>query len=308
MDLPKKICRTSITQTNSLLYIGRLGSCRALKPNRRDACHMRGPKFKMKSLLTICVLLISTATIAHAQQKTVGSKQKAVGRTETRLPHTSLTRAETREAERRLSDMGYWTGAVDGLFDPATRSALIAYQKWESRPVTGQLTLDELEAIRASTSPKAREPGYGHVEVDLDRQVLLLVNDDGRVRVLPISSGSGKPFEDEGQTSIAHTPRGRFLVYDKVVGWETGRNSSMYYSNYISGGVAIHGWPTVPIKPESHGCIRIPIFAAREVSKLMPIGTIVLVYDKVSFVSAKLWVENPELKEAALSWNKGVNQ
>src|SRR2546421_2740684 len=165
---------------------------------------MTGPKLKMKSLLTICLLLISTAAIASAQNS---GKH-----------HASLTGAQTREAERRLSDMGYWTGAVDGLFDPATRSALIAFQKWEGRPVTGQLTLDELEAIRTSTSPKARELGYAHVEVDLDRQVLLVVNDDGKVRVLPISSGSGKPFVDEGQTSIAYTPRGRFIVYDKVVG------------------------------------------------------------------------------------------
>ena len=78
----------------------------------------------------------------------------------------------------------------------------------------------------------------------------------------------------------------------------------MYYSNYISGGVAIHGYPTVPIQPASHGCIRIPIFAAREVSQLLPIGTIVLVYDKVSFVSAKSWAENQKLKQAALFWNK----
>ena len=254
---------------------------------------MTGPKLKMKSLLTICLLLISTAAIASAQNS---GKH-----------HASLTGTQTREAERRLSDMGYWTGAVDGLFDPATRSALIAFQKWEGRPVTGQLTLDELEAIRTSTSPKARELGYAHVEVDLDRQVLLVVNDDGKVRVLPISSGSGKPFVDEGQTSIAYTPRGRFIVYDKVVGWEKGPFRSMYYSNYISGGVAIHGSPTVPIQPASHGCIRIPIFAAREMSKLLPIGTIVLVYDKVSFVSGKSWAENDKLKQAALLWNRVVD-
>jgi hypothetical protein len=72
----------------------------------------------------------------------------------------------------------------------------------------------------------------------------------------------------------------------------------MYYSNYISGGVAIHGSPNVPIQPASHGCIRIPMFAAREMSKLLRLGTIVLVYDKVSFVSAKSWVENPKLKQA----------
>jgi lipoprotein-anchoring transpeptidase ErfK/SrfK len=253
---------------------------------------MRSSKLKMKYLLTF-LLLISTPAIASAQSS---------GK-----PGASLTRAQTREAERRLSDIGYWTGAVDGRFDPATRSALIAFQKWEGRPVTGRLTPDELEAIRTGSSPTAREPGYAHVEVDTDRQVLLVVNGEGSVRVLPVSTGSGKPFSDEGQTSIAHTPRGRFVVYEKVAGWERGPSSAMYYSSYISGGVAIHGYATVPLQPASHGCIRIPIFAARELSKLLPIGTIVLVYDKVSFVSGKPWVENPELKQAALDWNRVVD-
>ncbi|HKO98444.1 MAG TPA: L,D-transpeptidase family protein [Pyrinomonadaceae bacterium] len=240
------------------------------------------------SLVRICLLLIAIHAIANAQPR-------------------GLTSAQTKEAEQKLANMGYWTGAIDGRFDTATRSALIAFQKWEGRPVNGHFTFDELEAIRNSNPPKARDTGYAHVEVDLDRQVLLLVGDDSRVRVLPISSGSGKTFIAEGQTSIAHTPRGRFLVYDKIVGWEKGEFRSMYYSNYISGGVAIHGSPTVPIQPASHGCIRIPIFAAREMSKLLPIGTIVLVYDKVTFVSAKAWAENPELKQAALLWNRVVD-
>ena len=241
----------------------------------------------MKVLLTICLLLISSPSIASAQQSSDGN--------------SSLTRAQTREAERRLSELGYWIGAVDGIFDPATQSALIAFQKYEVRPITGQLTLDELEAIRTSASPKAREVGYEHVEVDLDRQVLLTVNDKGGVRVLPASTGSGKPFMDEGQESIAYTPRGRFIVFNKGVGWEKGPLGLVYYANAISGGVAIHGSRSVPIEPASHGCIRIPMFAAREVSKLLKLGTIVLVYDKVSFVSAKSWVENPKLKQAALS-------
>ena len=213
---------------------------------------------------------------------------------------TSQTRAQIKEAERLLSGLGYWTGPVDGLFDPATRSALLAFQKWEGRSITGRLTLAELEAIRTSASPKARELGYSHVEVDVDRQVLMLVNDDGGVRVLPASTGSGKPFVEEGKTSIAYTPRGRFLVYDKEAGWGNGPLGSVYYANYISGAVAIHGSRDVANQPASHGCIRIPMFAARELSKLMPLGTIVLVYDKVSFVSAKSWAENPQLKQAAL--------
>lgn len=235
-------------------------------------------------VLAISLLLICAPLIVNAQRA-----------------RTSLSRAQTGEAERRLSGMGYWTGAVDGVFDPATRAAVIAFQKWEGRSVTGELSADELEAIRVSSAPKARDLGYEHVEVDLDRQVLLLVSEAGNVRVLPVSTGNGKEFFYDGQMSIAYTPRGRFVVYEKGVGWENNVPGSMYYPNYISGGIAIHGSYSVPVNPASHGCIRIPMFAAREVSKLLKLGTIVLVYDKISFVSAKSWVENPKLKEAALA-------
>lgn len=238
----------------------------------------------MKRFFTISLLLIATQSLATAQER-----------------RAALTRAQVKEAERRLADMGYWTGAVDGLFDPATRAALISFQKWEGRSLTGQFTSDEFDAIRTAATPKARDEGYEHVEVDLDRQVLLLVDDGGNVRVLPVSTGNGKEFFYDGQTSIAYTPRGRFVVYEKGVGWENNVPGSMYYPNYISGGIAIHGSLSVPSQPASHGCIRIPMFAAREVSKLLKLGTIVLVYDKVSFVSAKSWVENPRLKEAALA-------
>ena len=212
-----------------------------------------------------------------------------------------LGRTQIAEAERLLAKLGYWTGRVDGTLDQAMRSALIAFQKWEGRSRTGELTTEELEVIRNATGPKARETGYEHAEVDLDRQVFLWVSTSGAVRVLPVSTGTSKEYVDEGQTSIAYTPRGRFLVYDKGVGWEKSPLGSVYYPNGISGGIAIHGSRKVPNEPASHGCIRVPVFAAREVSKLLTIGTIVLVYDSVSFVSALDWVRNPKLKEAALA-------
>jgi peptidoglycan hydrolase-like protein with peptidoglycan-binding domain len=238
-------------------------------------------------VLFAACLLVTMSTLVCAQR---GAKKSG-----------ALSRAQIKEAELRLAELGYWTGPVDGVFDSGSRAALIAFQKWEQRPVTAKLTLDELEALRASESPKARDAGYGHVEVDVDRQVLLIIDEAGRVKVLPVSTGSGKPFVVDGQTSIAYTPRGRFVVYDKTLGWEDGVLGSVYYANYITGGVAIHGYESVPTQPASHGCIRIPMFAARDVSKLLTLGTIVLVYDKVSFVSAKEWVTNPKLKEAAMA-------
>jgi len=234
----------------------------------------------MRVVLVICLVVIS-----------VGAQQKQ---------RATLTRAETKEAERKLNDLGYWTGRVDGVFDTATKSALIAFQKWEGRPITGKLTREELEAIRNGRAPQARDLGYEHIEVDIDRQILMLVSDDDRVRVLPVSTGNDKPFIEAGEDSVAYTPRGRFVVYNKTFGWEDGQVGTVYYANYISGGVAIHGYLSVPTQPASHGCIRIPMFAAREVSKLTPRGTIVLVYDKISFVSGLPWAKNPKLKQAAL--------
>src|SRR5687767_15581778 len=78
----------------------------------------------MKSFLITSLLLISTAAFVSGQEKTVGIKQKAVGKTNTHLRPAIVTRAQMREAERRLSEMGYWTGAVDGRIDKASKSAL----------------------------------------------------------------------------------------------------------------------------------------------------------------------------------------
>jgi peptidoglycan hydrolase-like protein with peptidoglycan-binding domain len=237
----------------------------------------------MKVLQTIGFLL-SVSLISSAQ---------TLARQETKL-----NRPQTKEAERRLSELGYWTGPVDGLFDAASRAALIAFQNWEGRPISGRLTMSELEAIRTSNVPRPRESDYAHVEVDLDRQVLMSIDEEGRVRVLRVSTGSGKPFMEDGQESVAHTPRGRFVVYDKSYGWEDGIRGTVYYAKYISGAVAIHGYLSVPTQPASHGCIRVPVFAAREVSRMLKLGTIVLVYDKTSFVSGKELAANPSLKEA----------
>ena len=243
----------------------------------------------MKVFVTVCLLLVLTPIVSAQQKRRAG-----------------LSVAQIKEAEQRLSELGYWTGPVDGRLDDGTRAAVTAFQKWEGREITAKLTREELEAIRNGTAPKPRDTGYEHVEVDVDRQVLMLVKDDDSVRVLPVSTGSGKEFLDDGQMSISYTPRGRFVVYDKTYGWENGQLGSVYYANYITGGVAIHGYLSVPNQPASHGCIRIPMFAAREVSELLPKGTIVLVYDKVSFVSGRAWAENPKLKQAAM--NNGALQ
>ncbi|HEX8184080.1 MAG TPA: L,D-transpeptidase family protein, partial [Blastocatellia bacterium] len=54
---------------------------------------------------------------------------------------------------------------------------------------------------------------------------------------------------------------------------------NIYYPNYFLSGVAIHGSASVPTRPASHGCIRIPLFAAKEFSEITSTGTVVIVHD-----------------------------
>lgn len=243
-------------------------------------------KLAQAGLLTLGLLLVTSAT------------SDAV--TKVKKRERPLNRAELKQAERRLSEMGYWTSRVDGVIDDVTRTALSAFQKWNGRKVTGRLTRHDFNAILSAAPPQPKDPGYRHVEVDLDRQVLLLIDGEGVVsKILPVSTGSGKRYKEKRMSGLAYTPRGRFRIYGKISGWRQSPLGLLYYPNYFSDGLAIHGNPSVPHEPRSHGCIRIPMFAAPEVSERLPVGSIVLIYDKESFVSAKDWAEADKRKQEA---------
>jgi len=156
----------------------------------------------------------------------------------------------------------------------------LAFQRVEGRNQTGRLDAADIQAALVATRPIPRETGYSHIEVDLSRQVLFVVNQNiGVTLVLPISSGSGKLYTFEGKTSRALTPRGRFTVYRKVTGWRKAPLGKIYYPDYFDEGWAIHGSSSVPNYPASHGCIRIPIATAKELSDITPVGTAVLIYN-----------------------------
>ena len=230
-------------------------------------------KLRIPVLLILVALTIALPATSFASAHFQKPKRHSVVK--------ALTRAELNQAQARLAEMGYGSG----------RNALIAFQKYQGRKVTGQLNHDEFDAIMNASAPQPRDAGYKHVEVDLDRQVLLLTDDEGSLkRILPVSTGSNKHYSEKGMSGLAYTPRGRFRIYAKIAGWRKSPLGLLYYPNYFSDGLAIHGNPAVPNSPESHGCIRIPMSAAIDIYKQMPVGTIVLIYDKDSFVSGKNWI------------------
>jgi lipoprotein-anchoring transpeptidase ErfK/SrfK len=196
-------------------------------------------------------------------------------------PAKPLTQTEIRQAEQKLRDLGYWVGTVDGVWDGTARHALIAFQKVSGAKPTGRLTRAEYNALTMGVPPLPRDQKMGrHVEVDIARQVLFVVDDEGKPgNILPISSGSGKRFHENGYPEThAVTPCGHLEVYSKGSGWKKSPLGEMHNPMYIVGGIAIHGSQDVPAYPASHGCIRIPMFASQILPKMIAVGTPVLVY------------------------------
>ena len=184
------------------------------------------------------------------------------------------------EAELLLQNLGYWVTKVDCKKDASTTHAVIAFQKVERLKRNGVLNDELLNAMRLASRPSPRFTGAAHIEVDITRQVLFLVNDSGIVeRILPVSTGNEKRYFDEGKWQTAHTPRGVFKIERKIAGLRRAPLGNLYYPNYFYRGVAIHGSNSVPVYPASHGCVRIPRFADKEFGNMVLIGMSVYVYD-----------------------------
>lgn len=202
---------------------------------------------------------------------------------ETKAQNKPLSRQDHVAAEQRLNDLGYWTGKVDGNWDSVSRSALMAFQKVEGLKRAGTINRNIFNKLMSADRPRPKETGPAHIEVDLDRQVLFLTDNSGEVvTILPVSTGSGKPFKSQGYTRDAITWPGRYKIFIKVPGWKKGPLGSMYYPSYFMWGTAIHGYQSVPNKPASHGCVRIPMFAAKQFFKIAPMGMEVLIYKEGS--------------------------
>ena len=158
------------------------------------------------------------------------------------------------EVEQRLSDLGYWITKVDGKSDDSTRQAILAFQKVERRKRTGVLSAADMELLKTATRPTPKfASGPAHVEVDIGRQVLFYVGDDGTVKhILAVSTGSEKKYFDDNQWQTAHTTRGNFKVQWKYNGVRKASLGDLYYPSYFNGGIAVHGSPSIPAFPASH--------------------------------------------------------
>lgn len=182
--------------------------------------------------------------------------------------------------QERLTSLGYWLGSPDGVFGDATQQAVYAVQKAASLPRDGVVGPATEAALAAGVVPTPRSRSGSLIEIDLERDLLLLVS-DGKLRfALNTSTGGGYRYTQDGVTAVANTPRGRFQVFRVVNGMVVGPLGDLWRPRFFVGGYAIHGSSSVPPWPASHGCVRVSNEAIDWIwaENLAPIGSTVWVY------------------------------
>ena len=135
--------------------------------------------------------------------------------------------------------------------------------------------------LAAYTSPDiADRPDEPYrMEIDLTKQVAYLVEGGMVTAIFPVSSGNGALFEgQEGQMIAARTPRGDFTFTRHIAGLRVSYLGQLYKPWYFRGGYAVHGSPSVPGYPASHGCIRLPNWEADWLGDHLFIGMPIHVY------------------------------
>jgi L,D-transpeptidase catalytic domain/Putative peptidoglycan binding domain len=169
--------------------------------------------------------------------------------------------------QRGLAKLGFAT-PVTGYFDGLTANAVNAFRKTNNIGRTGYASSSVYGMVLAGRGAfRLRYPEAGkHVEFDWSRQVLVLAKKRRPYRVYHVSSGA----------PATPTVFGSYRFYRQQYGTNA---SGMVHSSYFIGGYAIHGYPSVPNYPASHGCLRVPIPNAFAIFSWIKLGDRIFTYE-----------------------------
>jgi PKD repeat protein len=231
-----------------------------LRPRGSGTLHVRvwrsGHEFAAKDFGGRAVVHLSTKRVVSYVVRITATptgafvgRQKTV-RTNVFLPYLAggAHGPSVRILERRLAQLHYLLRGVDSFYSYDTADAVLAFQKVNGLARTGRATPALWRRLQTAHAPRPRYRYGHHIEVDKSKQVLFEVDHGGVVRVVHVSTGA-----------TGNTPVGLWHIYSKVPGTLP---TGMFDSNFFLRGFAVHGYPSVPAYPASHGCVRTPIWAA----------------------------------------------
>jgi lipoprotein-anchoring transpeptidase ErfK/SrfK len=175
--------------------------------------------------------------------------------------------------QRRLAALRYYPGRVNGRFGSDTLEAVWAFQETQGLHPRDAVSSAMQRALASPRPPKVLVPHGGRlrVEVNLKDQILVLYRRNHVALVSHVSSAGGYYFCSPNGCGDAITPTGDFTTLSFIPGRVTVPLGEMYNPVFFIGTIfAIHGDPDVPLRPASHGCVRIPMDIAAFFHTLVP--------------------------------------
>jgi peptidoglycan hydrolase-like protein with peptidoglycan-binding domain len=182
--------------------------------------------------------------------------------------------------QKRLTQLGYWIGNLDGYYGDSTIQAVYALQKAAGITTDGVVGPQTAGALAKGVVPRPRPAKGNLIEVNLEKDLLMFVHDGKLVYVLNTSTGGGYTYVDKGVTYVATTPTGIYHVYYGIDGLVTDSLGQLWRPRYFYSGFAIHGDGYVPPVPVSHGCVRVSNEAIDWIwaNNMAPVGAEVWVF------------------------------
>jgi PKD repeat protein len=171
----------------------------------------------------------------------------------------------------RLAQLRVHVPGPSTTFGAELGDAVIAFQKARGLARTGVVDDATWRALGQDAVPAPRYRSRDtHIEVSKSRQILLIVRNGETIAYLPVSSGAG-----------GITPTGDYRIRWKAPATTTWLGSAILYRTmtFRANTHAIHGFPSVPTYPASHGCVRVPIWLADWLYQQSPVGERVYIYE-----------------------------
>ena len=191
--------------------------------------------------------------------------------------------------QRRLAALKYDPGSVDGHFGANTEDAVWAFQEINRLPVTGVINARTERALAHPRTYASNDPRQDSTRIEVNQalEVLVLYKHDKISLISHVSTGGGYWYNCGGGECQAITPNGNYRTDVYMPGWVTVPLGAMYNPVFfISTVYAIHGDTYVPVFPDSHGCVRVPMYIADFFHTLVATpGTEVFVYGKAQWMN-----------------------
>jgi hypothetical protein len=171
---------------------------------------------------------------------------------------------------QQLRTLHYAVPSASSTFGYDLIDSVYAFQKVQGLDRTGSVDAGFWARL---AHPRIPSPRYtspaDHLEVDKTHQVLYVVRGGQIAEIIPVSTAGIAGY---------YTPEGHFAIYRKVDGWDTSPLGVLFEPMYFTGGYAIHGNPSVPPYPASHGCVRVPMWITPALYATNDYGESVYVY------------------------------